>query len=120
MAESMSGLTLTSLVLDCEGGGDVVPAVIATHPGGDAALNNVQQTILLCQDQACSTTVATWTDDFAGSGVAEFFGSASPAPNAALIDTLCGSASWPVRVTIADISGSSINETVCAQVTDSR
>lgn len=118
LSGSAAGPTVTNVTLEVQPGGIVVLAT-ATDPGGTANLLDVTQSIGVFPDLQCDGAAIVLTDDLAGSGVEESFGTAVDiAVNPTLYNAIAGSARWPVVVDVRDADGNRTTGRVMATVVD--
>lgn len=111
-----AGPVVVDVGLEVQPGGIVLFAT-ATDPDGTDNLLDVLQSVSVFPDSRCQGTPATLTDDLAGSGVEETFGTVvSASDDAAWYAAIAAADRWPVAVDFADLDGNRTQGRVMARV----
>jgi len=117
LAGDAGGPVLEDVGLEVQPGEGIILFATATDPDGSENLTDVQQSISVFPDARCQGTPVTLTDDLAGSGVEETFGTAvSVADNASWYAAIAAASRWPVEVDFTDLDGNRTQGRVLARV----
>jgi hypothetical protein len=112
---SVDAPTVTDVGLEVQPGG-IVPVATASDPQGFDDVRDVSQFIGVYPDARCEGMPVTVSDDLAGSGIEETFGTAISASEDAYDAIATATASWPVHVRFSDRDGNVTEGDVLARL----